>query len=53
MRGWLTDERKSLIVGLLITAVVGGCGVLLTAWALLALLLGTVDLARWISGGLS
>lgn len=53
MRGWLTDERKSLIVGVFTASAAGACGVALVLWALAALVVGSADLAAWIGGGLS
>lgn len=50
MTDWLTEERKSLIVGAFAWAFSSAIGVLGALWAVAAFVVGTVDLARWIGG---
>jgi hypothetical protein len=50
MTDWLTDERKSLIVGAATFAFASALGALAALWAVAALVVGTVRLAIWIGG---
>lgn len=52
MRDWLTEERKSLIVGAAVFAASSAFGVIAACWAVAAFIVGTVRIAAWI-GGLS
>jgi hypothetical protein len=48
--GWLTEARKSLIVGVFIAVATGTAAVIAVAWAVAALVVGTITLARLIGG---
>ncbi len=50
MTDWLTDERKSLILGAFTWAFSSGLGYLAAAWLLVALIVGSVRLVIWIGG---
>ena len=50
MTNWLTEERKSLILGAFAFAASSALGVIAALWAVVALIVGSVSLARWIGG---
>jgi len=50
MTHWLTDERKSLLLGAFAWAFAGALGVLAALWAVAALIVGSYRIIAWIGG---
>lgn len=46
----LTEAQRNLVTGIAITVVTGILSILATLWAVVALVVGTVVLGRWIGG---
>jgi hypothetical protein len=46
----LTDAQRDLMIGTAIVAIVRTPIMLGVAWALVALVVGSIDLVRWIGG---
>jgi hypothetical protein len=50
MDRWLTEARKSLIVGTFVTVFTGVLAVLCALWLVAALAVGSWSLALWLGG---
>ena len=50
MTNWLTEERKSLILGAFAFAASSALGVIAALWAVASVLVGSYRILAWIGG---
>ena len=47
---WLTEERKSLLIGVFASVFTGAVAVCLALWLVAAIAVGSICLVRWLGG---